>query len=81
MVGITPERKSFDASSQSRVQTLIRQERKGDPKWLPAIWLGKALSNDVNLLAHEGVIFVSRSIRRVRDNFQLEMLGNIEVGP
>ena len=64
-----------------RVFGFIRQDRKGDPKWLPAIWLGKTLSNDVHLLAHEGVIFVSRSIRRVRDNFQLEMLGTIEVGP
>ena len=59
----------------------IRQERKGDPKWLPALWLGKTLSNDAHLLACDGVIFVSRSIRRVRDNFQLEMLGNLEVGP
>ena len=40
-----------------RVFGFIRQERKGDPKWLPAIWLGKAFSNDVHLLAHEGVIF------------------------
>ena len=64
-----------------RVFGFIRQERKGDPKWLPAVWLGKTLSNDVHLLAHEGVIFVSRSIRRVRDNFSLEMLGNVEVGP
>ena len=59
----------------------IRQERKGDPKWLPALRLGKTFSNDVHLLAHEGVVFVSRSIPRVRDNFQLKMLGNIEVGP
>ena len=64
-----------------RVFGFIRQERKGDPKWLPALWLGKTLSNDVHLLACDGVIFVSRSIRRVRDNFQLEMLGNLEVGP
>ena len=54
---------------------------KGDPKWFPAIWRGKALSKAVHLLAYEGVIFVSRSIRRVRDNLQLDMLGNIEVGP
>ena len=64
-----------------RVFGFIRQERKGDPKWLPALRLGKTLSNDVHLLACDGVIFVSRSIRRVRDNFQLEMLGNLEVGP
>ena len=64
-----------------RVFGFIRQERKGDPTWFPAIWLGKTLSNDVHLLAHEGVIFVSRSIRRVGDSFQLEMLGNLEVGP
>ena len=33
-----------------RVFGFIRQERKGDPKGLPAIWLGKTLSNDVHCL-------------------------------
>ena len=48
---------------------------------MAGIWLRKTLSNDVHLLADEGVIFVSRSIRRVRDSFQIEMLGSLEVGP
>ena len=64
-----------------RVMGFIRQERKSDPKWLPAIWLGKAVNNDAHILAHEGTVFVSRSIRRVPNAFDLKMLGSIETMP
>ena len=64
-----------------RVMGFIKQERKSDPKWLPAIWLGRAVNNDAHILAHEGIVFVSRSIRRVPDAFDLKMLGAIETMP
>ena len=28
----------------------IKHERKSDPKWLAAIWLGKAVNNDARIL-------------------------------
>ena len=59
----------------------IKQEKKADPKWLPAIWLGKATSNDTHIVADHGVILVTRSIRRLPDAFNLEMCGDIESGP
>ena len=59
----------------------LRQEKKADPKWLPAIWLGKTLSNDCHVLCEKGVILVSRSIRRLPDGFNLEMLGSVESAP
>ena len=64
-----------------RVMAYLRQEKKADPKWLPAIWLGKTLSNDCHVLCEKGVILVSRSIRRLPDGFNLEMLGSFESAP
>ena len=64
-----------------RVMAYLRQEKKADPKWLPAIWLGKTLSNDCHVLCEKGVILVSRSIRRLPDGFNLEMLGSVESAP
>ena len=59
----------------------LRQEKKGDPKWLPASWLGKTLSNDCHVLCDRGVILVSRSMRRLPNGFSLEMLGQVESAP
>ena len=56
-------------------------EKKADPKWLPAIWLGKTLSNDCHVLCDRGTILVSRSIRRLPNGFNLEMLGQVESAP
>ena len=39
-----------------RVMAYLRQEKKADPKWLPAIWLGKTLSNDCHVLCEIGII-------------------------
>eukprot|EP00434_Breviolum_minutum_P046245 symbB.v1.2.041711.t1/scaffold8537.1/size8461/1 len=64
-----------------RVMAYLRQEKKADPKWLPAIWLGKTLSNDCHVLCEKGIILVSRSIRRLPDGFNLEMLGSVESAP
>ena len=64
-----------------RVMGYVRQEKKGDPKWLPAIWLGETLSNDCHVLCDRGVILVSRSIRRLPNGFNLEMLGQVESAP
>ena len=57
------------------------QGKKGDPKRLPAIWLGKTLSDDRHALCDRGVILVSRSIRRLPHGFSLEMLGQVESAP
>ena len=64
-----------------RVMAYLRHEKKADPKWLPAIWLGKTLSNDCHVLCEKGIILVSRSIRRLPDGFNLEMLGSVESAP
>ena len=64
-----------------RVMAYLRQEKKADPKWLPAIWLGKTLSNDCHVLCDKGTILVSRSIRRLPNGFNLEMLGQVESAP
>ena len=33
-----------------RVMAFIKQEKKADPKWLPATRLGKAISNDIHIV-------------------------------
>ena len=54
----------------------IKQEKKADPKWLPAIWRGKAVSNHTHIVSDRGVILVTRSTRRLADAFSLEMCGD-----
>ena len=63
------------------VMGYFRQEKKGGPKRLPAIWLGKTFSNDCHGLCDRGVTLVSRSIRRLPNGFSLEMLGQVESAP
>ena len=64
-----------------RVMAFVKQEKKADPKWLPAVWLGKTVSNDTHIVSDRGVILVTRSIRRLPDAFDLELCGNVESGP
>ena len=44
-------------------------------------WLGKTNANDAHIVAFQGTLFVTRSVRRLTNPFNLEALGEIEVGP
>ena len=59
----------------------LKTEFKGRAKWLKGIWLGKAHSSDAHIIAYEGTLFVTRSVRRLPVQHNLELLGAIEVGP
>ena len=59
----------------------LKTEFKGRAKWLKGIWLGKAHSSDGHIIAYEGTLFVTRSVRRLSVQHNLDLLGAIEVGP
>ena len=59
----------------------LRTSQKGRPRWLKGTWLGKTNANDAHIVAFQGTLFVTRSVRRLTNPFNLEALGEIEVGP
>ena len=59
----------------------LKTEFKGRAKWLKGIWLGKVHSSDAHIIAYQGTLFVTRSVRRLPIQHNLELLGSIEVGP
>ena len=65
-----------------KVLGYIKLAKKGDPRWLAGIWLGKSHSGDCHILVHEGVLFTTRSIRRLPETscFDIQML-DFEVDP
>jgi len=59
----------------------LRTSQKGRPRWLKGIWLRKTYANDAHMVAFQGTLFVTRSVRPLTNPFNLEALGEIEVGP
>ena len=55
---------------------------KAAPRWVECIWLGKTMLNDVNIVwspGSPGGIFVTRSIRRFAQPWDIKMLSELEV--
>ena len=59
----------------------LKTSLKGLPQWTKGIWLSKTMSNDCHIIGTPTGIFTTRSIRRLPDSFQLEMLGEITASP
>ena len=59
------------------------KQTKGAPQWVKGIWLGKTISNDVNIIAVPGSLqlFVTGSIRRFPGTWNGEMIGQVEASP
>ena len=62
-----------------RALSFLRPSRKGDPKWIPGIWLGKTVSNDGHIVACKDVLYVTRSVRRLPSGFDSKLLQEISV--
>ena len=62
-----------------------KQTHKGAPQWTKGVWLGKALSNDVHIIAMPGAqqLFVTRSVRRLPPSkaWDGEMIAGVEASP
>ena len=64
---------------------VLKQTHKGAPQWTKGVWLGKALSNDVHIIAIPGAqqLFVTRNVRRLPASKACngEMIGGVEACP
>ena len=60
------------------VMAYLKQSPKAAPKWQRAVWLGKTVANDVNILGVPGGIFVSRSVRRFSDCWDDKLSAEID---
>ena len=63
------------------VLAYLKSSRKGEAKWKRGTWLSKTMQNDVHIVATAEGIFVSRSIRRLPAEIDLEFLGRITSAP
>ena len=59
----------------------LKTSLKGLPQWTKGIWLSKTISNDCHIIGTPIGIFITRSIRRLPESFQLELLGEITASP
>ena len=60
------------------VMAYLKQSPKAAPKWQKAVWLGKTVANDVNILGVPGGVFVSRSVRRFSDCWDQKLSAEID---
>ena len=51
------------------------------PKWQKGTWLGKTTQNDVNILATDKGIFLTRSVRRIPGQWDLTLCGEVITCP
>ena len=59
----------------------LKTSLKGLPQWTKGIWLSETMSNDYHIIGTPTGIFITRSIRRLCDSFQPELLGEITASP
>ena len=59
----------------------LKTSLKGLPQWTKGTWLSKTMSNDCHIIGTPTGIFITRSIRRFPDSFQLELLGELTASP
>ena len=63
------------------VMGYLKTDLKGLPKWTRGVWLTKTMTNDCHAIGAPTGIFVTRSIRRLPESFQLELLGELVTSP
>ena len=63
------------------VMGYLKTDLKGLPKWTRGVWLTKTVTNDYHVIGTPTGIFVTRSIRRLIESFQLELLGELVTSP
>ena len=59
----------------------LRTTAKAGPKWQKGVWLGKTTQNDVNILATDKGIFLTRSVRRIPGQWDLTLCGEVIACP
>ena len=59
----------------------LKTDLKGFPKWTRGVWLTKTMTNDCHMIGTPAGTFVTPSIRRLPEYFQLELLGELVTSP
>ena len=63
------------------VMGFFKPTAKGLPRWYRGVWLGRTFSNDGNVIACRGGLFITRSVRRIPNPWSLDDLGQVEITP
>ena len=64
-----------------RVLGFLKMELKGKPQWRAGVWIGKTTQNDTHILAVADGIFVTRSIRRLPNGFDVKQFSDFTTCP
>ena len=59
----------------------MRPEAKSNPKWIKGVWLGKTMTNDTHIIGTSKGIFITRSVRRLTEPWDLKLAGDVESSP
>ena len=86
--GFAAFEKSFDRQYTGKlakfgecVMGYLKSEAKSNPKWIKGIWLGKSPINDTYMIGIAQGVFVTRSIRRFSNCWNLKLAGDVENCP
>ena len=86
--GFTAFEKTFDRQYTGKlakfgecVMGYLKSEAKSNPKWIKGIWLGKSPTNDTHMIGTAQGVFVTRSIRRFSNCWNLKLAGDVENCP
>ena len=59
----------------------LKPEAKSNPKWIKGVWLGKTMTNDTHIIGTSKGIFITRSVRRLTEPWDLKLAGDVESSP
>ena len=86
--GLTPFERGMDRSYTGKlamygeeVLGYLRTGLKAGPRWQHGVWLGKTISGDQHTVGTSDGVFITRSIRRTLNPFNLDRLGDLESWP
>ena len=86
--GLTPFERGMDRSYTGKlamygeeVLGFLRTGLKAGPRWQHGVWLGKTMSGDQHIVGTADGVFITRSIRRTPNPFNLDRLGDLESWP
>ena len=59
----------------------VKTSKKGAPSWRKGVWLTKSINNDVHVVAFGEHVFCTRSIRRLPQQWDLKLAGDVTAEP
>ena len=59
----------------------LTPQAKSNPKWIKGVWLGKTITNDTHIIGTSKGVFITRSVRRLSEPWDLKLAGDVESSP